>query len=756
MKKIFFLILNLCFYANTFAQSYSVSGYVRDSASSEAIVGAMIYEPTTKNASISNEYGYYSIQLPQGFYTLECSSLGSNTKTEKIQVNGNTRINFKISSQSFEIEDVVVYAQQHSSDVIAKRLSAKQIEMTPSTFGVPDVIKVMQTQPGIKTIGDATSAMYVRGGNRDQNMIRIDEANIYNVSHMYGYVSTFNPDMINDVSFYNSYFSPEFGGRLSSVLDAQMKEGNLNKYSGSALLSVLTANASAEGPIKKDVASFFIAGRRSTLDIIKEYADFGIDVPTFYDVNAKINYKINNKNRVFLSSYLSSDYQKFPQLENRALNVSGTARWISELQPKLFLTSSFVASNYANNSEMLDSAHQTWNVGVKEYTAKSKLNWYISNTQKVMVGVQASAFYITPGNTGDTTNSISDMQLFEPSIFANHTINVNNWKFMYGVRLTQYHNFGKASWYTLSDGMAVAKNEETSGIWNTYTCIEPRVHIARKIKNSEISASFTRTSQAMQTLSNSKLAYSTLETWFCSSPNIKPTMAENVSVAYSLKKKNIGFLAEAYYRHINNQIDYIDQARLYGNPFVESQVKAGKANAYGFEISFRREGKRNTVSASYSYAKVMYNIPEILDHAYRAPYDMPHDIKLQMTQRIRKQWAFNALWVFTSGRPGTFPYGFYFDVETIYHPQPKISLYNERNSDSYPAYHRLDISLAFNGKQHEHFSHSFTIGVYNAYCRKNIMYYDFDAYSLDHGKFMANAYYFRAFVPNFTYKVTFK
>lgn len=447
MKKNFFLILNLCFFANTFAQSYSVSGYVRDSASSETIVGAMIYEPTTKNVTISNEYGYYSIQLPQGFYSLECSSLGSNTKTEKTQVKGNTRINFKLSSLSFEIENVIVYAQQHSSEVITKRLSAKQIEMTPSTFGVPDVIKVIQTQPSVKTIGYATSAMYVRGGNRDQDMIRIDEANIYNVSHMYGYVSTFNPDMINDVSFYNSYFSPEFGGRLSSVLDAQMKEENLNKYSGSALLSVLTANASAEGTIKKDVASFFIAGRRSTLDIIKEYADFEIDVPTFYDLNAKINYKINNKNRVFLSSYLSSDYQKYPQLENRALNVSGTARWISELQ-------------------------------------------------------------------------------------------------------------------------------------------------------------------------------------------------------------------------------------------------------------------------------------------------------------------LNALWAFTSGRPGTFPYGFYFDVEHPY--QPKIPLYNERNSDSYPAYHRLDISLVFNGKQHEHFSQSFTIGVYNAYCHKNILYYDFDAYSLDHGKFMANAYYFRAFAPNFTYKVTFK
>ena len=760
-KYILLLSCNLAVFS-VFAQDFSITGYVKDSASSEAIVGATIYEATTNTAVISNEYGFFNMRLKPGTYTLECSSLGAKTLTQDIQVSGNTRIVFRLPSESYNIDSVVVHARQHTSDVVTKRLTAKQIELTPSTFGVPDVIKVVQTMPGIKTIGDGTTSMYVRGGNRDQNMIRIDEANIYNVSHMYGYVSSFNPDMLNEVQFYNSYFSPEFGGRISSVLDAQMKEGNLNSFSGSALMSVLTANATVEGPIKKDVASFFVAGRRSILDIIKKYGDFGIDVPTFYDVNAKVNCKINDKNRVFLSSYFSSDYQKCPPfIESDALNASGTARWISELRPKLFLTTSFVASKYSNKTNFIDSTNRTWLIGLNECTAKSKLNWYISNNQKVLVGLQSSVFHLTPGNTGDAATSISDVQLFEPSLFANHTISVNNWTFMYGLRITQYHNFGNATWYTIDNGMAIAENKESSGIWNSYTCVEPRIHIAKKVKDSELSASFTRTSQSMQALSNSKLTYSSLETWFCSSPNLKPMEAENFSIGYTLKKKKIGLLAEAYYRNIHNQIDYIDNANLRANPYAESQVKAGKAHAYGFEISVNREGKRNQISASYSFARVMYNIPEILDEPYRAPYDMPHDIKLQLTHRIKERWSFSALWVFTSGRPGTFACGYFvYEGTGIFHDQ-KIPIYNKRNSDTYPVYHRLDIALHYNGKPHKHYEQSLSLGLFNVYAKKNILYYDYTGLrdnpnvEIEYNYNVA-AYYFRACVPNFTYKVSFK
>ena len=761
-KYILLLSYNLVGFS-VFAQNFTVSGYVKDSASSEAIVGATIYEATTNTAVISNEYGFFSLHLNQGAYTLECSSLGAKPQTQDIQVSGNTRVVFRLPSQSYDIDKVVVHANQQTSDVVTKRLTAKQIELTPSTFGVPDVIKVVQTMPGIKTIGDGTTSMYVRGGNRDQNMIRIDEANIYNVSHMYGYVSSFNPDMLNEVRFYNSYFSPEYGGRISSVLDAQMKEGNLNSFSGSALMSVMTANATVEGPIKKDVASFFVAGRHSILDIVyNNYngGDIFVNLPTFYDVNAKVNCKINDRNRIFLSSYISSDKQKYPPLfENDALNASGTARWISELRPKLFLTTSVVASKYSNETIFPDSTNRTWLVGVNEYTAKSKLNWYISNNQKVLVGLQSSVFHLTPGNTGDATTSISNMQLFEPSLFANHTISVNNWTFMYGLRITQYHNFGNATWYTIDNGLAIAENKESSGIWNSYTCVEPRIHVAKKVKDSEYSASFTRTSQSMQALSNTKLNYSSLETWFCSSPNLKPMEAENFSIGYTLKKKKIGLLAEAYYRNIHNQIDYIDNANLRANPYVESQVKAGMARAYGFELAVNREGKRNQISASYSFARVMYNIPEILDEPYRAPYDMPHDIKLQVTQRIKERWSFSALWVFASGRPGTFAHGYYTYDEPNVRYIKKIPLYNKRNSDTYPVYHRLDIALHYNGKPHKHYEQSLSLGIFNVYAKKNILYYDFGVYKMNDElvyNYNVAAYYFRACVPNFTYKVSFK
>ena len=471
-----------------------------------------------------------------------------------------------------------------------------------------------------------------------------------------------------------------------------------------------------------------MAGRHSILDVIVyDIANGdGLDsnIPTFYDVNAKVNCKINDRNRIFLSSYISSDKQKFTSFfENNALNVSGTARWISELRPKLFLTTSFVASKYSNETTIPDSTDRTWMIGLNEYTAKSKLNWYISNNQKVLVGLQSSVFHLTPGNTGDAATSISDMQLFEPSLFANHTISVNNWTFMYGLRITQYHNFGDATWYTIDNGLAIAENKESSGIWNSYTCVEPRIHIAKKVMDSEYSASFTRTSQSMQALSNTKLNYSLSETWFCSSPNLKPMEAENFSIGYTLKKKNIGLLVEAYYRNIHNQIDYIDNANLRANPYAESQVKAGKAQAYGFEVSVNGEGKRDQFSASYSFARVMYNIPEILDEPYRAPYDMPHDIKLQLTHRIKERWSFSALWVFTSGRPGTFAYGYYIYSDNLNYT--KVPLYNKRNSDTYPVYHRLDLALHYNSKPHKHYEQSFSLGIFNAYAKKNVQFYDF-------------------------------
>jgi hypothetical protein len=330
---------------------------VRDSTNSEELIGATISVVEGANGVMTNEYGFYSFTLLEGTYTIEYSYLGYKSITQTILLTANLKRNIQLSNQTQNIDQAVVTAESKEVSTQCKQMSIKQIEQTPTTFGVPDVIKAMQVQPGIKNIGDGSSGMYVRGGNRDQNMLYVDEATIYNISHLYGYVSTFNPSMLKDVKFYNSYIPSEFGGRVSSVLDTKMKEGNMNSYAGDITLSTLTANASVEGPIVKNKSSFFIAARRSTLDLILNQISDDMQIPNFYDLNGKVNYKINDKNRVFLSAYNSRDNLAFNTFTNTSQNTSSTLRWICELKPKIFIATSYVFSNYTNKTEFKDTSN---------------------------------------------------------------------------------------------------------------------------------------------------------------------------------------------------------------------------------------------------------------------------------------------------------------------------------------------------------------------------------------------------------------
>ncbi|HON52104.1 MAG TPA: carboxypeptidase-like regulatory domain-containing protein [Bacteroidales bacterium] len=465
---LFFLIYSSLGFCQS---SYTISGFVRDTVTGEELIGVSIYDYQTNKTTLTNENGFYSILLEEGVHILEFSHVGYSITIDTITIFKHIHHNVFLQKSSIELNTIIVSATKYELSGLVKKMPLQQIEQTPTIFGVPDVIKVLQLQPGIKNIGDGASGMYVRGGNRDQNMIIIDDAPIYNISHMYGFVSAINPTMLKDATFYNSNIPAEFGGKISSVLDAKMKEGNMNANTGQFSFSPLTIDANIEGPIKKDTASYFFAIRKSVLDIFMNWSKQGFEVPLFYDINTKINYKINSKNRLFLSVYNGSDIFINENSKNTSNNITSTIRWLRIINPKLIVNTSYIYSKYGNNTIFqIDEKPTNWKTGITDNSIKSKISWFPNTNNTFSFGVNIQYHNCIPGNSGNPQTSISDMNLFENSIFAMHKIKINNsFSAHYGVRIQSYMNTGKGVWYSLNENYEPIKpNYESQFSWNSF------------------------------------------------------------------------------------------------------------------------------------------------------------------------------------------------------------------------------------------------------------------------------------------------
>lgn len=753
MKNYLLLFIILYSISGFCQNTYTISGFVRDGVTGEELIGATIYNFRINEIIITNENGFYSITLPQGLYVLEFSYIGYAIKTDTITINKHINHSIVLQKTSIELNKVIVSSSHFEVSSHIKKMPLQQIEQTPTIFGVPDVIKVLQLQPGIKNIGDGSSGMYVRGGNRDQNMILIDDATIYNVSHMFGYVSAINPTMLKDATFYNSNIPTEYGGRISSVLDTKMKEGNMNSNSGEIGLSFLTIDGNIEGPIKKDTSSYFFAIRKSVLDIFMNKSKKGFEVPVFYDINAKINYKINSKNRLFLSAYNGSDIFITQDSKNISQNLTSTIRWFRVINPKLLVNSSYIFSKYSNNTIFqINDSETNWKTGITDNTIKTKISWFPNTNNTFHFGAQIQYHNCIPGNSGYSETSISNMNIFENGLFAMHKIKISKtFTIDYGIRLQSYLNSGKGVWYSLNENYEPIKpNYESNISWNSVYKLEPRISLLYKLQHSEFSLHYNKVSQAMQILSNNAFAYTSIETWISISPNIKPLTSNNYSCSYAYNHKGFAGMIEGYMRKIENQIDYIDHAQLFSNPYIESEIRIGSAKAYGIEVSLHKTQGKTKISSSYSYARVLYTIPTITNSkTYRAPYDMPHDIKIQLNQNITTRISCSAIWIYTSGRPGTFPRGYYYIATN--NGNVEIPIYSERNADSYPNYHRLDIAIKYNFKERKKIEHSISFGVYNVYGRVNPL-----SYTFNNEQQIVTVTYFNYTMPSLTYVLKFK
>ncbi len=757
-KNIFilFLFLQITLFAQNTA---TITGYVYDNETGETIIGANIFAENTQKGTTTNSYGYYSLTLKSGNnYNISYAFIGYLQEKINVKLSKDTIINIYLQMTDNQLDEIVVSANSKikSNEYSSLQLTPLSMRRLPSIFGENDPVKTIQLQTGIKTIGEGTSGFYVQGGNIDQNLILIDEAPIYNPSHLFGLVSVFNPDAVKEIKFYKGNISAKYGGRLSSVMDVKMNEGNMNKLQLSGGVSLLASRLTLQGPLIKNKASFLITGRRSFIDFFMQPNDNESIIPQFYDFNFKTNFKLNHKNRLFLSFY--KGYDKILSVGDFT-NIWGsqtlTFRYNHIFSPRIFSNISLIYSNYQNQLDFPElNQNISWTTAIKDYTLKTDFSFFISSNNKIQFGTNTVFHNFTPGQSNtELLQSISQSQALENAIYLLNDITLSDKiGINYGLRFSVFQNIGKATWYYYDKNFnPVKENRNENGIYNTYQNLQPRISINYFItKNLTLKSAYSRTIQYVQLLQNNAYAYTSLETWVPASPNILPQTADIISLGLEFVKSSkyqISF--NSYYKKFNNQIDYIDHARLIGTQYIETQIRTGKANAYGLEIILQKTSGKLTGYISYNYSRIIKEIHGINNNKpYPATYDMPNDARILITYNFTKRISASAYWIYTTGRAFTMPSG-YFEYEGLYVP-----LYSDRNAERMPDYHRLDITVNINPKKNKKFKSYWKIGIYNVYARQNPLGYNFE-YDAFVNSLHIYQYNFITIMPSISYSFKF-
>jgi hypothetical protein len=757
------------------AQShYTVSGTIRDKKTGEVLIGATVALMEQPRSGISsNSYGFYSISAPPGHYTLIVSFTDYGSDTLKVDLDKDTRLPIALSPVGAELEAVVISAQKKNENVTrplmgVQKLSTSEIRSVPVLFGEKDVLKTIQLLPGIQSAGDGSSGFYVRGGGADQNLILLDEATVYNPSHLLGFFSTFNSDAIKDITVYKGGMPAEYGGRLSSVVDIKMNDGNNKEFHGGGGIGLISSRLNAEGPIVKDRGSFSISGRRTYADVfLKLSSDSTVNKNSlyFYDLNMKANYKIDDRNRVYLSGYFGRDNLAFGNTFGIDYgNATGTARWNHVFNSRLFSNTSFIYSKYSFKIR-INSNNNDLNItsDIRDLDLKEDLQYYVNADNKINFGFNVIHHAISPGIiTASATSSFNSLNLqqkysLENAIYISHEWSPNErFHFNYGLRGSFFSVFGPGKFYTYDAAGKVTDSSYYRGGQSAKNYInpEPRFSMSYQLSASgSFKLSYSRNTQVLHLLSNSTSANPT-DLWLPSSNNVQPEIADQVSAGYyrNLKDNSYEFSSEVYYKGMQNQIDYKNGAQLIANENVESELQFGKGRAYGLELFFKKKTGKLTGWVSYTLSRTELKIDGI-DHNnwYPARQDRTHDISVVGIYQAGKKWTFSATWVYYTGNAVTFPSGKYaINGQTAFY-------YTERNGYRMPAYHRMDLAatLAPQKRRSKKFEGSWTFSIYNLYGRENAYSIQFQNDPNDPTKTQAVQYALFRFVPSVTYNFKF-
>lgn len=748
MKKILPLITVglLLLVQTSFSQKNpTISGYIKDATNGETLIGANVFVQEIASGTNSNEYGFYSITLPPGTYTLRFSYIGFDTQLKDVELTNNLKMDIELGMESTQLAEVVISSEAANSNVSniemsVNRLDISTIQKMPTLLGEVEVLRSLQLLPGVSTVGEGASGFNVRGGSIDQNLVLLDEAPVYNSSHLFGFFSVFNPDAVKDVKLYKGGIPSRYGGRLSSILDVRMKEGNNKQLTMQGGIGAIFSRFSIEAPIANDKASFIIAGRRSYIDILAQpflNEDLEGSKLNFYDLTLKSNWSINEKNRIFLSGYLGRDVFGFgDQAGFNWGNATATLRWNHLFSDKLFANVTAYFSDYDYMINFGNEANNKfdWDARIKNYSIKPEFNLFLTPTNQIRFGGQSILYNFEPGNAvGISEGDITDLTVPEKYAFENALFIENEQEFSsrlsvnYGLRLSFFSYIGEGTSYEFGEApsgfrrpvVSATDHEQWESI-KTYTNIEPRFSLKYQMDDQRsLKLSYNRMSQYIHLISNTA-ASTPVDIWTPSTNNIRPQLADQVAIGYfqNFDDNKYELTVETFYKKMGRLVDYIDGADILLNEFLEGDLLEGQGRAYGLELMFKKnEGKFNGW-LSYTLSRSERQVDGINNNEwYPSRFDQTHNLSLTSFYDLNKRWSFSANFALISGTPTTLP-------TTRIQQQGYIIPINKddaRNNVRIPLYHRLDISATLQGKKNSQrrWQGEWVFSIYNVYANRN-------------------------------------
>ncbi len=743
--KYILLNINLLFlFTGSIAQNATLSGYIKDRKNGEALTGATCYFAEIKKGITSNEYGYYSITVPSGPHKISFSFVGYETQNLTVDLRQNKILEILMAENSKQLEDIVVTATRkdqniESTEMSMEKLPVKLVKKLPSFMGEVDILKTITLLPGIQNGGEGSSGLYVRGGGPDENLLLLDEAPVYNASHLMGFFSVFNSDAIKDIQVYKGGIPAEYGGKASSVIDIRMKDGNSKKFAAQAGIGNISSRLTLEGPIIEDKWSFIASGRRTYADVagrmvgIEELRENQL---YFYDLNLKTNIRFSHKDRLYISGYTGDDYFKLGEsIYMRWGNLTGTVRWNHVFNAKLFSNTSFIYSNYDYSLGVPgESADQfDWNSKVRDYNIKQDFSWFLNSGNKIDFGLNIINHHFEPGNIDTSPGSyfesirLTNYNAFSSAFYVSNEQKIGSLVTVkYGLRFSlfqqigsgkvrEYRNPGAPNADEVLEEKTYSKGEF---IGSPFINLEPRISLKLTVdETSSLKASYNRMAQNLHLISNTN-SPTPLDIWLPSNKYIKPLVVNQIAAGYFKNFKNNTYESsvEVYYKDMQNVLDYKDGAELFLNEDLETELLTGSGYSYGLEMLLKKLEGRFTGWASYTLAKSMRQIPGINNgDPYPSTYDRTHDFSLVLNYELNKRWSVSGNWVFSTGNPVTYPAAKY-----SIQGNP-LFYYTKRNSNRIPNYHRMDLSAIYNFRKNDRrrIQQSLNISLYNVYARRN-------------------------------------
>jgi hypothetical protein len=783
MRRLFFLILFLFIIAYSYSEGeisdktkkWTISGTIRDKSNGEALFGATVYVRELHTGTSSDVYGNYSLTVAEGKYTLIYSYIGYVTVTRTYELTQNLRFNIEMEPKQETLKEVEITSEKLDKNISRPEMSTfkmdiKTIQKIPALMGEVDIIKAIQLLPGVQSVSEGSSGFSVRGGATDQNLILLDEATVYNASHLMGFFSVFNNDAIKDVKLYKGDMPPNYGGRLSSVLDVRMNEGNSKTWEVTGGIGLIASRLTIEAPIIKDDMSFIVSGRRTYADIFLAFSnneDLKDNRLYFYDLNAKWNYRINDNNQVFLSGYFGRDVFKNSFARSNWGNSTGTIRWNHLFSKRLFANFTGFYSNYTYLMGTPEGSPSSfdWISGLRDAGAKGDLSYYLNTNNTIRFGASMTYHFIDPGvakgvgeNSAVNETHVPHSNSIETGIYAGNEQKFGErWVVKYGLRFSMFQNIGTGTVYQY-DSAYVAYDSiiyPRGKLYNTYAGIEPRLGVLFGINEvSSVKASYSRTYQYLQLAQNSTVG-NPLDIWFPSSPNVKPQVADQAAIGYfrNFRKNTIETSVETYYKYMNHVIDFKDYAILIMNPKLEGEIRTGIGYSYGIEFLIRLNEKKLNGWISYTYSRTFRKINEINSgNWYSAPYDKPNNVAIVLNYQLSKRFLISANWVYATGTAVTFPTGRAIVEGKV------VPIFSDRNAYRYRDYNRLDLSLTFYSKEKpgQRFRWDLNASVYNVYNRHNTWTINFIQDKDNPNETYAEQVYLFGIIPSITFNFHFE